>query len=108
MDWRTIAVGSTMSKAICAFYREKIENHLMDKNLKKEIQYGFTKGGRVEHCIFTINHITNTTYESRKNEQKNLYFAMVDFRKAYDSVDRWSLIKTMRKYGVNTGIMEVM
>ena len=33
---------------------------------------------------------------------------MVDFRKAYDSVDRWSLIKAMRKYGVNTGIIEVM
>ena len=48
------------------------------------------------------------TYESRKNEHKNLYFAMVDFRKAYDSVDRWSLIKAMRKYGINTNIIEVM
>ena len=33
---------------------------------------------------------------------------MVDFRKAYDSVDRWSLIKAMRKYGINTNIIEVM
>ena len=66
-DWRPIAVGSIMSKTICGFYREKIEDHLKEKNLRKEIQYGFTKGGRVEHCIFTINHITNMTYESRKN-----------------------------------------
>merc|ERR1711888_485461 len=88
-----------MSKTICTLYREKIEDHLKDKNLTKEIQYGFTKKGRVEHCIFTVNHITNMTYESRKDQHKKLYFAFVDFRKAYDSVDRWSLIKAMRKYG---------
>ena len=31
MDWRPIAVGSIMSKTICTFYREKIEEHLKDK-----------------------------------------------------------------------------
>ena len=108
MDWRPIAVGSIMSKTICTLYREKIEDHLKDKNLTKEIQYGFTKKGRVEQCIFTVNHITNMTYESRKAQHKNLYFAFVDFKKAYDSVDRWSLIKATRKYGVHTEIIEVM
>ena len=48
------------------------------------------------------------TYESRKPQHKNLFFAFVDFKKAYDSVDRWSLIKAMRKYGVHTDIIEVM
>merc|ERR1712030_122511 len=61
-----------------------------------------------EHCIFTVNHITNMTYESRKAQHKNLFFAFVDFKKAYDSVDRWSLIKAMRKYGVHTEIIEVI
>ena len=36
MDWRPIAVGSAMSKTICAFYREKIEDHLTDQNLRKK------------------------------------------------------------------------
>ena len=43
-----------------------------------------------------------------KRNIKTYTFAMVDFRKAYGSVDRWSLIKAMRKYGINTGIIEVM
>merc|ERR1711984_76412 len=52
MDWRPIAVGSIMSKTICTLYREKIEHHLKEKKKTKEKQYGFTKKGRVEHCVF--------------------------------------------------------
>ena len=76
--------------------------------LNHEIQYGFTKGGRVEHCMFTLNHITNMTYESRRKEHRNLYFAMIDFRKAYYSVDRWSLIKAMRNIKINTDIIDII
>ena len=107
-DWRPIAVGSIINKVVCGFYRENIEDHLILNNLNHEIQYGFTKGGRVDHCIFTLNHITNMTYESRRKEHKNLYFAMIDFKKAYESMDRWNLIEVMRKYNIHTDIIDIM
>ena len=33
---------------------------------------------------------------------------MVDFKKAYDSIDRQKLIKTMAKYEINTRIIEMV
>ena len=35
-----------------------------------------------------------------KISKKTLYFAMIDFKKAYDSMDRRELIKVLIKYGL--------
>ena len=51
---------------MCGFFREKIEEHLKDCSYNYENQYGFTKGGRVEHCMYTLNYIANRTFESKK------------------------------------------
>ena len=47
-------------------------------------------------------------YESQRRKHKVLYFAMVDFKKAYDSVDRRKLIEVMAKYEVNINIIEMI
>ena len=73
---------------MCTFLREKIEIHLETWGYGFEIQYGFTEGGRVEFCLFTLNYVANRTYKSKKRKHKKLYYAMIDFKKAYDSIDR--------------------
>ena len=55
------------------------------------------------HC-----YIANRTYESQRRKHKTLYFAMVDFKKAYDSVDRRKLIEVLAKYEVNINIIEMI
>ena len=62
----------------------------------------------MKHCIFTLAYIANRTFESKKKRQKTLYFAMVDFKKAYDSVDRRMLIEVLIKYKVNPKIIELI
>ena len=52
--------------------------------------------------------MANRTYESKKKKHKTLYYAMVDFKKAYDSVDRRKLIEVLAKYEVNTQIIEMI
>ena len=96
-DHRLIAVTCWSSKVMCTFLREKIEIHLETWGYGFEIQYGFTEGGRVEFCLFTLNYIANRTYESKKRKHKKLYFALIDFKKAYDSIDRQKLIEVMVK-----------
>ena len=49
LEYRPIAVIVNSSKIICTVMREKIEEHLKEKNVIFENQYGFTKGGRTEH-----------------------------------------------------------
>ena len=98
LEHRPIAVTVLSSKIMCTYYREKIEEHLKYCKIGYENQYGFTKGGRIEHCLFTLDYVANMTYESRLREHKNLYFTFIDFKKAYDSVHRGKLIEVIIKY----------
>ena len=108
LEYRPIAVTPWSSKIVCTFYREKIEEHLKECAFIYENQYGFTKGGRVDHCIFNLNYVANRTYESKRKEHKSLYFTFIDFKKAYDSVDRRKLIDVLIKYKVNPKIIEII
>ena len=93
---------------MCTFIREKIEVHLETWGYGFEVQYGFTEGGKAELCLFTLNYVANRTYESKKKRHKTLFFAMVDFKKAYDSINRQKLIETMGKFEINTRIIEMV
>ena len=106
-EHRPIAVTCWSSKIMCTFLREKIEIHLETWGYGFEIQYGFTEGGRGELCLFIVNYIANRMYESQK-KHKVLYYAMVDFKMAYGSVNRQKLIDVMAKYEVNTRIIEMI
>ena len=77
MEHRPIAVTVNSSKIICTILREKIESYFKENNIIYENQYGFTPGGRVEHCLFILDYIANMTYESSKN--KTLFCAFIDF-----------------------------
>ena len=79
LDHRPIAVTVNSSKLICSIFREKVEEHLMECNVKFENQYGFTKGSRIEHCLFTLDYIANMTYESNNRNHKSLYYTFIDF-----------------------------
>ena len=64
---RPIAMTVCSSKIMCGFLREKIEEHLERWAYGYEHQYGFTRGGRVENCLYTLNYIANRPYDSGRN-----------------------------------------
>ena len=100
LEHRPIAVTVLSSKVMCTFYRGKIEDDLKECSYGYENQYGFTKGGKVENCLFTLNYIANATFESKRKAHKSLFFTFIDFKKAYDSVDRAKLIEVLIKFKV--------
>ena len=108
MDHRPIAVTVNSSKIICTILREKIEVFFKEKNIGYENQYGFTAGGRIEHCLFILDYVANMTYESTKNKNKSLYFAFIDFKKAYDSINRKKLIEVLIKFKINPQIINLI
>ena len=107
-EHRPIAVTNWSSKIFCTFIREKMEIHLETWGVRYEEQYGFTEGGRIEQCLYTVNYVTNRTFESKKKKHKYLYLAMIDFSKAYDSIDRKKMIETMKEYNINIRIIEMI
>ena len=61
---------------------------LLTETILSETQYGFKKGCMVSHldCIFTIAQII----EKHREYQLTIYIAFIDFRKAFDRVNRGS------------------
>merc|ERR1712236_174447 len=108
LEHRPIAVTVNSNKIICTILREKIEEFLEESGVKFNNQFGFTAGGRVEHCMFILNYITNMSFERRGKYEKPLYFAFIDFKKAYDSIDRKKLIEVLIGYKINPKIIDLI
>ena len=108
LEFRPIAVTVNSSKILCSIMREKIEDYLKEKKIKYENQYGFTKGGRPDHCLYTLDYIATRTYKRRDRKVKPLFYAFIDFKKAYDSINRERLIEVLIKYKINPHIINMI
>ena len=108
MEHGPIAVTVNSSKIICTILRKKIEEHFKESNIAFENQYGFTEGGKIEHCLFTLDYVANMTYESKNNNKKSLFYAFIDFKKAYDSIHRGKLIEVLIRFKVNPHIINLI
>ena len=108
LEHRPIAVTVNSSKIVCSILRKKIEDFLAERGIKYENQFGFTEGGRVEHCLFILDYITNMTFEKIRKRGKSLFFAFIDFKKAYDSIDRKRLIEVLVKFKINPLIIDLI
>merc|ERR1712030_114778 len=66
------------------------------------------KGGRIEHCLFILDYVANMTYDKKDKKEKSLYFAFIDFKKAYDSIDRKKLIEVLIRFKINPQIINLI
>ena len=48
------------------------------------------------------------TYESNNKNKKSLFYAFIDFKKAYDSIHRGKLIEVLIKFKVNPHIINLI
>merc|ERR1712055_177776 len=108
LEHRPIAVTVNSNKIICSILIKRIEEFLLEKGIKYNNQFGFTEGGRVEHCMFIIDYISNMSYERRGRVNRPLYLALIDFKKAYDSIDRKKLIEVLVEYEINPQIIDLI
>ena len=108
LEFRPIAVTVNSSKILCSIMREKIEEHLKERRVKYENQYGFTKKGRPDHCLYTLDYIATRTYRKKYRKVKPLFYAFIDFRKAYDSINRERLVEVLIKYKINPHIINLI
>ena len=57
--------------------------------------------------MFILQYIANRAYEINTTYYKQVIWVALDFKKAYDSIDRGKLIETMVKYKINPKIIDI-
>ena len=78
---RTIALISHASKVMLKILQARLQQY-MNHELP-DVQAGFRKGGRTRDQIANIRWIM----EKAREFQKNIYFCLIDYAKAFDCVD---------------------
>ena len=93
-DLRPIALTDNSYKIFMSIIKEEIENHLTRNEIIKESQAGFSKGCRIEDNLFILNYCVEDAFLRKKS----LIVTAIDYSKAFDSIDRSSMIEAMKNY----------
>ena len=105
-DFRPIAILNVSYKIFMAYIRDRIEDHLRRNNLIRDNQTGFTGGGRIEYNHMMLQYIVDKAVEDRGKGM--VVMVALDFKKAFDSVDRKRMVETMIKYRVDPKVIDII
>ena len=97
-NYRGIAIGSCLCKLYNLILLNRLEKHIESVMPISPNQIGFQKGNRTADHIFVLNTIINKIV---KHDKKKLYIAFIDFRKAYDKINRTLLFLKLQRAGVS-------
>ena len=100
--WRVIMFLTISSKVLCRIILERMKDAL-DSRLQDE-QAGFRKERSCCDQIATLRIIVEQSLEWNTS----LYMVFIDFEKAFDSIDRNTLWKILRHYGVPEKIIKMI
>ena len=101
-DFRPIAITNIQYKLYLAIIKDRIEKHIIDNNLRKENQMGFTKGYRIEY-----NHLLLQYLIEGDNNKKPLIIIAIDYTKAFDSIKREEMINGLIEYEIHPYIIDI-
>ena len=101
-NWRGITLLSIPSKVLSITILNRKKNAI-DKILREE-QCGFRPGRSCTDAIFTLRSVIEKTNEYNIP----LFLHFVDFQKAFDSVNRETIWKILRSYGIPEKLINVV
>ena len=83
-NYRGLAIGSVMAKLYSTVLLNRLENVVTERGILSKNQIGFVKGFRTADHIYVLKTLI-TKYTRNKGR---LFAAFIDFKKAYDTVNR--------------------
>ena len=93
-NYRTIALISHASQVMLIILQARLQQYV-NRELP-DIQAGFRKGRGTWDQIANIHWVT----EKAREFQKNIYFCLIDYAKAFDCVDHNQLWKILKEMGI--------
>ena len=101
-NYRGLAIGSVLAKLYSTILLNRIEMYVSSTGIIAVNQIGFIKGCRTADHIYLLKTLI-TKYTRNKGR---LYAAFIDFKKAYDTVNRETLLQNLKEYGINDRMWE--
>ena len=91
-----MSLASAVYKINCSVVNERLSNWAESNNLIADEQNGFRKKRS------TVDHISSLTsiIDTRKKARKPTFCAFIDFRKAYDTINRTKLWRRLGSTGL--------
>ena len=97
-NFRGLAIGSAFAKLFSFILLKRLVNFIEHNNLLSPKQIGFIKGMGTSDHIFFLQTIVEKVV---KRGKKRLYTIFIDFKKAYDTVNRDLLMKRLKTLGID-------
>ena len=94
--YRGLALQSCIYKIYSSLLNERIGSYLEGEDLISEMQNRFRRNRSCNQHLFVINELT----QIRLDENKSTFLCFVDFRKAFDYVDRDLLLVKLAELGI--------
>ena len=96
-DYRGIAVGAAMGRLYSIVINKRLDAWAEERERRAVGQFGF----RQKRCTVDAAFVLRHAIEMRRHEGKPLFCAFIDFKKAYDSIDRQLLWRCLAGMGVH-------
>ena len=97
-NYRGLAIGSAFAKLFSFILLNRLTEFIDIRKLLSPNQIGFMKGKGTPDHIFLLQTIVEKVVKKKKNK---LYAVFIDFKKAYDTVNRGHLFKKLKDLGIN-------
>lgn len=97
-NFRGLAIGPALAKIHSLIMLERLTKFVEAQKLISPNQIGFMKGCRTSDHILLLQTMIEKIVKKGK---RKLFCAFVDYKKAYDTVDRNILIKRLQQIGIN-------
>ncbi|CAG2221325.1 unnamed protein product [Mytilus edulis] len=104
INYRPIILVSILSKLFTSILTDRLLSWSQDENHIIDNQFGFQPGRSTVDAIFTLHGIISHTLKHKLK----LYCGFVDFRRAFDKVDRRILIYKLLKSGVSSKFVSMV
>jgi hypothetical protein len=105
-NYRGIAVGSNLGKLFCSVLNSRLSNFCIKNEIIPNCQIGFKKKSRTADHILSLKSIIDKYVN--KVTKKYLFCAFVDFKSAFDTISRKSLIYKLLNAGIGGNFLLIL
>jgi exonuclease III len=103
-NYRGISLVSSLGKLFTSVINHRLLNWSATNDVMTDAQFGFQPGFSTVDAIFALHALVTKSLTAKKR----LYCAFIDFRKAFDSIDRVKLWLKLSKLGIRGKVLNII